>query len=209
MKKNTLDCLVAGMRLPGMPAATTPVSLTLNDGLSVQQWAEIGAALYRRGQSMTWWLADWAAFGERKYGKLKQFCEVNEINHGTMRNLAAVASSVQLSRRRDNLSFSHHVEVAPLKPKEQSKWLAIAVREKLSVSELRKRIRLAQAEHGPEKTFGPPAAIFAVEQFFLDGDVFLERNASTLEESKDYLWTRAQPLIQRAAKLWPEKISLK
>jgi hypothetical protein len=34
-----------------------------------------------------------------------------------------VSSRVELSRRRDNLSWSHHREVAPLEPAEQDKIL--------------------------------------------------------------------------------------
>ena len=44
------------------------------------------------------------------------------------------------------MSFSHHDEVAPLKPNQQEHWLEIAERDKLSVYTLRKEIGRATAE---------------------------------------------------------------
>lgn len=178
-----------------------------NEDISSQDWARIGNEIYKRGEALSWWLADWAAYGELKYGELKQFCEVNGINYGTIKTLSWVAQSVEKSRRRDLLSFQHHREVAPLEPAKQKKFLDLAEKEKLSVSDMRARIREDGAEHGPEKTFGPPPAIFAVEKFWLDAEVFFDRNAATLEESKDELWDKAKPALEKMAKLWPDKIT--
>lgn len=182
--------------------------LEIDEKMSVEEWAKLGASLYHEGQKMLWWQADWAAFGERKYGELKQWCDLNGLNYGSIKNLAWVASSVEKSRRHDLLSFSHHSEVSALEPKEQKKWLAEALREKLSVAELRRRIRRALGEHEPEQVSGAGPAIFGVEKFFLDAEVFLERNASTVESAKDYLWPKVMPIIRQAASVWPDKINL-
>jgi DNA modification methylase len=48
---------------------------------------------------------------------------------------------LELVRRRTNLSWSHHREVAPLEPGEQDYWLDIAETEGLSRKELRNRIK--------------------------------------------------------------------
>ena len=190
-------------------AVATKTSLTLAEKTRIDQWAKIGAALYHGAEKMRWWLADWAAFGDQKYGELKQFCELNDINYGTIANLAAVARAVESSRRRELLSFSHHVEVAPLSPKLQKKFLKLAEAEKLSVADLRAAIRKAGAEFGPEKTYGPPEPMFAVAKFFLDADVFLERNLPTVKQEREYLWDKVLPVLEKAAKIWPEKLTLK
>ncbi len=44
-------------------------------------------------------------------------------------------------RRRTELSWGHHREVAPLEPSEQEKWLDIAEKEELSVHRLRNKIK--------------------------------------------------------------------
>lgn len=46
-----------------------------------------------------------------------------------------------MSRRRDNLTWTHHYEVAPLEPAEQDRLLALAEEKGWSVRELRKATR--------------------------------------------------------------------
>jgi hypothetical protein len=56
-------------------------------------------------------------------------------------NFASVARRFETSRRREALSFSHHAEVASLKPGDQTKMLDRAVERKWSVTALRKALR--------------------------------------------------------------------
>jgi hypothetical protein len=124
-------------------ARFTPIELALPEQMTLEEWAAIGRKLCRTGQVMQWWLGDWAAFGLRKYGRLKEFAEANNLNYGALRNLAYVSSNIELSRRRDNVEWSKHMEVASLSPKEQSKWLLKAESEGLTRAELRSQIRLS------------------------------------------------------------------
>lgn len=133
----------------------TPLGLEMPEGLPMEGWAAVGRRLCRADQVMKWWLGDWASFGERKYGKLKEFAEANGINPGTLMNLAWVAGAVAISRRRENLEWSKHCEVAALKPAEQAKWLAKAESEHLPVAGLRQQIRLARGEHNALQSDGP------------------------------------------------------
>jgi hypothetical protein len=69
------------------------------------------------------------ANGERKYGeKYSQAVEENVGSYGSLRNAVYVSERFDLSRRRDNLSWSHHAEVAALDPHEQNDWLDRAER---------------------------------------------------------------------------------
>ncbi len=89
-----------------------------------------------------WWFGDWCNFGERKYGeKYSQALEAGDYEHGTLRDAAWVASHIEMSSRRDNLSWSHHREVASLDQKDQDRWLDRAEKENLTRSELRSLIR--------------------------------------------------------------------
>lgn len=137
-------------------ATFTPLELKLPEAMPMQDWAELGRKLCRTDQVVKWWLGDWAAFGERKYGKLKEFAEMNNLNYQTLANLCWVSSSVELSRRRETLEWSKHAEVAALKPKEQAKWLAKAESGKWPVVELRKQIRLSGGEYNALKPDGKP-----------------------------------------------------
>lgn len=195
--------------LEKIAAKTKSNALIIPDKVTLDQWVAIGRKLYHTGQTMTWWLADWAAYGEREYGKLKEFCEGNGLNYGTIRNLASVALAVELSRRRDNLSFSHHVEVSALPAREQSKWLSQAAKDNWSVVELRRRIRESTMIHAPEKTYGPSDEGIQMSKIFLDASVILERKSEFVKENSDEVWNYASPFLKKAAALWPEKVQVK
>lgn len=108
---------------------------------TLQEWVDEGVSIYRESEKLTWDLADWAAFGERTFGALKEFCEKHGMNYGTLRNFAYVATNVELSLRNDKLSFYHHMAVAPLPRRDQAKWLTKAAANNWSVAELRRQLR--------------------------------------------------------------------
>lgn len=141
-----------------------PLGLDISEDLTFEEWSAVGSRLERMGKMVNWWLGDCLAFGDRKYGRLKEFAEANGINPGTLMNLVRVSRAVELSRRRENLDWCKHAEVAKLGPKEQSKWLDKAVAEDLTVSQLRSKMRIADGEDnalvsdGPVIKFGLKAA---------------------------------------------------
>jgi N6-adenosine-specific RNA methylase IME4 len=90
------------------------------------EWIEAGRTLGRIERSVSWWLGDWWAFGESKYGQRKAMVEAEEWegpSYQTCRNAASVSGAFELSRRRDSLSFTHHAEVAALTPAEADELL--------------------------------------------------------------------------------------
>jgi transposase len=118
----------------------TPTSLELPEGISWEQWRRLGDQLARRGDSIMWWIADHSAYGERQYRRdygpaLEQLYE-----RKSLRNLAYVARNVDPSVRREELSFSHHAEVAPLDPEQQAAWLESAIAHAWSKQELRDQL---------------------------------------------------------------------
>ena len=79
--------------------------------LAFEDWGQIGSRLKRMGRSVKWRLGDWLAYGERKYGEMyAQALDVTDYEYGTCRNAVWIAKQIELSRRRDNLSWSHHIE---------------------------------------------------------------------------------------------------
>ena len=195
--------------LKKISAKVKPSALIIPEKATLEQWADIGRKLYHAGQTMTWWLADWAAYGEREYGALKEFCDKQGMNYGTIRTMAWVSSSVELSCRHDNLSFQHHHEVAALPVRDQKKWLAKAEKENLSVVEFRRQIRASTAIHLPEKTFGPSDEGIEVQKIFLDASVVFDRKLDFVKKYPEEAWGYASPLIQKAAELWPDRVQIK
>ena len=136
-------------------AKFTPLGLVMPEDMTLDGWASIGKRLCRAGHMIQWWLGDWAAFGERRYGQLKEFAELNELDYGYLRNLAWVSQKVEASRRRDNLDWAYHQEVAPLPPKDQERWLEKAAVEGFAKAELRQRIRMSKGERCALDRDGP------------------------------------------------------
>lgn len=103
---------------------------------------EVGSTLRQIERSVMWWIGDWLNFGERKYGEAyAQAIDATEWPYQTLANAAYVANRVEFSRRRENLSWSHHAEVASLPPEEQSQWLEKAKSSSLSVMRLRDEVQ--------------------------------------------------------------------
>jgi len=128
----------------------TKTSLTINPNTNFEEWTHIGEILQNIEGAIHFWVGDWISFGEHKWGeKYAQAIEETRYKIQTLKNDVWVSSNVDSSRRRDNLSFGHHAEVAKLEPKEQTEWLNRAIEEKLTTRELRAKIRAATRTNQP------------------------------------------------------------
>lgn len=118
--------------------------------LGHSEWLATGRRLGAIGRCSQWWIGDWIRYGTARWGE--RYVEASRITGydvATLRNMAWVASQFELSLRSDNLTWSHHVLLAPLEPDEQRHWLARASEERLSVADL--RLELRAARNGSEK----------------------------------------------------------
>jgi len=120
----------------------TPTRLEIPASASYEDYEHIGWALGQATNQCFWSLAEWLAYGEKRWpNRYAQAIESTGRSKGGLMNMASVARRVPRSRRRPELGFGHHAAIAKLSPREQTRWLAIAVAEKLSVEELRGRLR--------------------------------------------------------------------
>lgn len=131
----------------------TTTGAQFEQALDFKQWVEAGRKLCRVSACVNWWIGDWLNYGENKYGeKYAAAIEATGIEEQVLMNVSYVCRSVNLTTRLDSLSWSHHREVAPLRPKDQQHWLALASENKWSVSQLRQAIRASQAESREDGT---------------------------------------------------------
>jgi hypothetical protein len=120
-------------------------------------WKALGAKIAIYADATSWWLGDWLAFGQMKYGRrYKEGIALTGLEYQTLRNYAVVARRFELSRRRDNLSFQHHAEVCALPDDDQEFWLDTSAEYRWSKAELRRRLRAAATAHVPT---GRPGAL--------------------------------------------------
>jgi hypothetical protein len=121
--------------------------LQLPQRLAFDKWFEIGQQLSVVTTSSAWCLGDWLVYGESAYeGRYREAVSKTMLDYGTLRNYAWVARRFALSRRRDTLSFGHHVEVAAMPEAEQEYWLSKAEELSWSRNQLRREVRASLRE---------------------------------------------------------------
>ena len=105
-----------------------------------QQWIVAGEVLLEIDQARQWWLGDW--FNACKSGDGREACDLIGINYKTARNCGNVSRKIKLSRRRGNLSYTHHAEVAFIDEEAmQDDLLTWAAKERASTKALRAKVR--------------------------------------------------------------------
>lgn len=150
----------------GPATHATPVGLELADGISFDEWADVGRRIISVNNATTWAIADWLHEGEWRYGQGSIYDEAMRITgyeRQTLMNIALVAGKFNFSRRRENLSFSHHAEVIGLSISEQDAWLQRAESEGWPRNELRDRIRASRQLPVRSQAITPLRLTFAVE----------------------------------------------
>lgn len=122
--------------------------LILDEAMEIDEWKELGQSLKQVEGSVQFWIGDWARFGDKqgftgKYVDSKVYDELEELtglSHNTIKQYKWVAEATS-SNRLDDVSFTHHMEVAKLPEEKQVEFLTRASEEKLSVRELREEIK--------------------------------------------------------------------
>src|SRR3954452_14178779 len=133
----------------------TPTTWAVAGDLSLLEWSQSGRRLGIIGRGTGWWIGDWVNYGNARFGeRYVRAARITGYDVQTLMNMVYVASRFDSSRRRPNLSFSHHAELAALDPEAQDHWLERAEAERLSVrclrEEVRRARRLEEAESEPE-----------------------------------------------------------
>jgi hypothetical protein len=133
----------------------TPTAWAVAGDLSLLEWSQSGRRLGIIGRGTGWWIGDWLNYGNLRFGeRYVRAARITGYDVQTLMNMVYVASHFEPARRRPNLSFSHHAELAALSPEDQDHWLERAENERLSVrclrEEVRRARRQAEAEAEPE-----------------------------------------------------------
>ena len=124
----------------------TPTGLEVNGSPSFEEWEKAGSYLGFMTAGCQWLLGDWLNFGERKYGETyAQGVEATGLDYDTLAACRRVASQFEFTRRRVNLTFTHHLEVAHLPAERADSLLARAESEGLSTRDLRQLARQSKA----------------------------------------------------------------
>lgn len=131
------------------------VGIQFPQRLSYEKWLDIGQQLAVVSASSAWCLGDWLIHGENAYsGRYRDAIKQTSLDYQTLRNYAWVARRFPFSRRRVNLSFGHHAEVAGLPEHEQDYWLRKAEELSWSRNSMRREVRASVAERSRQEDQG-------------------------------------------------------
>jgi hypothetical protein len=138
--------------------------------LDFSDWILQGRRLGMVSRGSQWWLGDWLAYGNRHYGETYvKAAKVTGYDVQSLMNMTYVASRFEISRRRENVPWSHHATLAALAPADQDYWLDRITCDRLSVRCLRAELRAWERNASraamppprdavPAVPAGPPAA---------------------------------------------------
>lgn len=128
------------------PASSTKPAVAWQPkrNLAKHEWLVVGKRLGGISRCNQWWLGDWVRYGAEKWGeKYTHAAKITGYDPRSLANMASISAAFRSSRRRDNLTWSHHVAVAALPQAEQEFWLDRAAADGLSVADLRTELRAA------------------------------------------------------------------
>lgn len=128
------------------------------------QWEDLVAGMDVQIEASPFWRGDAYNIGESWYGADKATSIFDPVS-GTLKtwqNNASICARIEVSRRRESLSYSHHADVAYLKPEDfaeknpelaektpealQDYFLDLAIENLLSVTQLRAKIKFDKGE---------------------------------------------------------------
>lgn len=134
--------LPVGLQRNAQRAAITPVAWHAHDEIDLEDWIRQGRRLGSIGRGAAWWIGDWVNFGNAKFGeKYSRAAQITGYDIQSLMNMAYVAARFDVSRRREDLSWSHHADLAALSVECQDQWLEVAAGNRLSVRGLRDELR--------------------------------------------------------------------
>jgi N6-adenosine-specific RNA methylase IME4 len=152
----------------------TACGIVFDSRPTFEEWEAAGTFIQRAEGAVQWWVGDWLLHGDCRpeWGdKYEQAISLFGKDYQTLKNYKWVAQSIELSRRRDNLSWGHHEAVAALPLGQREELLSDAEQEELPVAEVRKRARRLKATSAepPKLPPGTYSLILADPPWGFDG----------------------------------------
>lgn len=158
MPTAVITTTATGLAAARTPTSGTPVAWIPDRDLDLAEWSRAGQRLGVMNRCSPWWLGDWIRYGNSKFGeKYSRASAITGYDRQTLMNMVHVASRFEFSRRRENLSWSHHEVVAGLPPAEQDQWLDRATAERWTRADLRLELRAHHSQHDKSSDLGDGA----------------------------------------------------
>jgi hypothetical protein len=148
MSKEIAKIGVVELSIPGVEITDT--ELRMPDNIAWDDYTRLAHFIDPVSDAWQWWAADYVAKGEQVFSQLypQAITLFKKIQPSTLKSYASVSRKVPPSRRRNDLTFSHHRAVTKLKAAEQRQMLKRAAEGNWSAKELAKQVN-GGGESGP------------------------------------------------------------
>ena len=105
------------------PYRTTFIGTEIIRSSTKKEWESYGEILKRVDEAKQWAIGDWLVDGKKHYGDglYEEAERITGIDQGQLRKLKSISDNFELLRRSNNLTWSHHYEIASLKQIESNK----------------------------------------------------------------------------------------
>ena len=152
MNDTTLAIAESSIQIPGVRA--TRIGLVIDENLTPEAANTLFACLEHISGCANWLWGDALDFAARKWGnqhvesRYEHASDATGLAEQSLMMYRLTAGRIPMARRRENLTFTHHAEVAYGFDDTaiQDEWLDRAIAEDWSTIELRKAIRLSKQE---------------------------------------------------------------
>lgn len=124
----------------------TPTGLIFRQDTPFPVWSVLIDRLIRAHKRLEFALADAINFGHGYGERYANWVHESQLAKRTLHQIAWVGREIEASRRREDISFAHHVEVASLPPKMQDSLLKLAAGNGWKREEIRDAARQARAQ---------------------------------------------------------------
>ncbi len=142
----------------------TPTGAEFAPDLTLDEWSAIGPPLLLAARASLWWVGDWIRYAERRQDrpewgkKYLAAVELTGLAPNTLANAVWVSGEIETSRRRENLSWSHHRAVAPLDIDAQEAVLTAAAAHQWTRNDIRNAVKQIRATEDGTPTPQPRTA---------------------------------------------------
>jgi N6-adenosine-specific RNA methylase IME4 len=127
------------------PGTLTRSGWIIPENLSREECIEAGKLLNKAEAAVQWWAGDLLLYADRKWGDGRALAEEAGFNYNTMTNYASICRAFDFSRRREDLSFTHHAEAIAAPEEHRQSYLERAAKEGWSTRKLAATISFEKA----------------------------------------------------------------
>lgn len=174
-------------------ASIKETGIAFVEDLTFEQWQALGEHIRRRVDGYQWAIGDFINAGKEEWGDYYTTAtEITGYSVSSLRKFSMVSEKYSLFRRRNNLTYSHHLEA--MLSDDPDHWLIEAENRNLSVRQLRDEIGAVKQLPQPQKS---PYSSLTKKAISLSKSLKEDRYKSLPDSEKQHLEESLIEILQK------------